>query len=401
MRDAFPRANPVITGLERLLAAPPAWWRQARLGLVSHSAAITRQWQGSAEALRAAGYQLTALFAPEHGYDGAATAGDPVGHAVDARLGLPVFSLYGASAEPQPEALELVDVLVVDLQDVGARFYTYSSTVVTVMRAAARAGKPVWVLDRPNPITGTIVEGPLLTPGFESFVSLLPVPIRHGLTLGELAQLANSALQLRADLHIEPAAGWRRHAWADETGLPWVPPSPAMPHLSTATLYPGTCLLEGVNVSAGRGTALPFEVVGAPWLEREVVAHDLNALELEGLHARPHCFTPATGRYAGTLCHGLQLHVTNRLTCRPVTVVMHLLALLQQRYPNDLAWDKAHFDRLAGGDATRLHLSRGGSATELILSWEEDLRRYNQTRLAFLINDAPLSKRAPSTAGIR
>ncbi len=267
----------IDTGLSILLTKRLDLLAGKRVGLISHPAAILPDFTSSLDALRQAGVNLTALFGMEHGFAGSAADGAAIGHAVDARTGLPVFSLYGATKEPTAEMLGRVDVLVYDVQDVGVRFYTFESTLFYALAASGKHGVPLIVLDRPNPINGVAVEGPGIAPGYESFVGIAPIPVRHGLTVGELARYFNAEHALRADLTVIPMAGWRRAMWFDETGLPWVTTSPAIPHLSTATVYPGTCFIEGTNVSEGRGTALPFEQLGAPWMDAYAAAEALNA----------------------------------------------------------------------------------------------------------------------------
>ncbi len=376
----------VRTGLDLWVADPAPDLRTLRLGLVSHPAAVLHDLTGAVDALRTAGYQLTALFGPEHGFGGAALDGATVSDVVDARTGLPIYSLYGEMIEPSQEALSKVDALVFDMQDVGARFYTYLSTLYYVLKAAGKAGKPVFVLDRPNPVTGAIVEGGCVEPGFESFVGIINVPMRHGMTLGELAQLMNANGAFGADLRMVPMQNWRRQMWFDETGLPWVPTSPAMPHLSTAILYPGMCLLEGTNLSLGRGTALPFEICGAPWLESHSLAERLNALDQPGARFRPFQFTPAADRYAGELCHGVQVHVTEREVLRPVSLALHIIATVRALQPRHFKWSP-HFDRLTGDSRTRAALENGCTPDDLLAEWAETQTAFAQLRSDFLLYD--------------
>lgn len=365
-----------------------------RVGLVTHPAAVLPDLSGAVDALLRAGVGLTALFGPEHGLDGSAADGAPVDDAVDPYTELPVYSLYGAVQEPAPEVLAGVDVLVFDMQDVGVRFYTYMSTLFYVLRGAGRAGTPVVVLDRPNPINGLTMEGPPVLPGFESFLGVVPVPIRHGLTMGEMAHWMNGEHALGADLTVVAMRGWRRTMWFDEamgtsTGLPWVPTSPAMPHLSTATLYPGLCLLEGTNVSEGRGTALPFEICGTPWIDGHVLAERLNGLALPGVRARAARFVPGSGKFAGQMCGGIQLHVTDRNTLRPLTLGLHLLAALRDLYPDQFTWRASHFDRLVGSDEVRHALERAKPVEQIVQGWEETLAEFDQRRQAHLLYGGP------------
>ena len=252
----------VMTGLQRLCTEQRALVAGRRVGLVTQPAAVLPDLTGCLDALLGAGVDVTTLFGPEHGFTGAAADGLAVADAVDPRTGLRVYSLYGPVKEPTAAMLADVDLLIFDMQDVGVRFYTYLSTLFYVLRGAAKHGRPVLVLDRPNPIGGEQLEGPLVTPGYESFVGIAPLPIRHGMTLGELARYFNHELHLQADLTVVPMAGWQRSQWFDATGLPWVPTSPGMPQLSTATVYPGLCFVEGTNLSEGRGTSAALRAGG-------------------------------------------------------------------------------------------------------------------------------------------
>ncbi len=375
----------IQTGLDRLIHEQPDLLRGQRVGLVAHPAAVLPDLTGAVDALLRSGVRLTALFGPEHGLDGSAADGAPVPDAVHTPSGLPIYSLYGATHEPTAEMLAGVDLLLFDMQDVGVRFYTFTSTLFYLLRGAARAGKPVVVLDRPNPLDGLTLEGPLLAPGFESFVGVAPLPIRHGLTLGEMARWLNAELALGADLTVVTMRGWRRGMWFDETGLPWVPPSPAMPHLSTATLYPGTCLLEGTNVSEGRGTALPFEVCGAPWLEARALAERLDDLALPGVRVRPTHFWPTASKFAGERCRGLQFHVTDRDALRPVTLGLHLIAALRDLHPDRFVWRASHFDHLLGSDRVRRALEAGEPAARIVQGWDESLAAFDRQRAAHLL----------------
>ncbi len=374
----------VRTGLDVWIGNTASELQAMRLGLVSHPAAVLPDLTGAVDALRNAGYKLTALFGPEHGFGGAALDGAHVSNAIDPRTGLPVFSLYGETREPTVEMLADVDALVFDMQDVGVRFYTYLSTLFYVLRGAGKAGKPVYLLDRPNPITGSRIEGGPIALGFESFVGIVNIPIRHGMTLGELARYMNEEYTLDADLHVIPIQGWQRPMWFDESGLPWVPTSPAMPHLSTATLYPGMCLLEGTNLSLGRGSALPFEVCGAPWIDGYALAAELNNLQLPGVRFRATAFTPAASSHAGTECYGVQVHVTDRDLFRPVEMALHLIAVARCLSGDVWMWNP-HFDRLAGDSAVRSALEAGTRVDEMIASWEESISTFIHQREKYLL----------------
>lgn len=366
------------------MSEPDPELRTARLGLVSHSAAVLADLTGAVNALQRVGYTLTALFGPEHGFDGSAREGFNVDDATDPRTSLPVYSLYGPGKEPSELSLAGVDVLVFDMQDVGVRFYTYLSTLYYVLLGAGKAGKSVFVLDRPNPITGTILEGGAIEPGFESFVGVVNIPIRHGLTLGELARFMNIEYALGADLRVVTIQNWQRKMWFDETGLPWVPTSPAMPHLSTAVLYPGMCLLEGTNLSLGRGTSLPFEVCGAPWLDGYALAEEMNALNLAGVRFRQTRFTPSASNHTGIECQGVQVHVIDRNALRPVEMALNLIGVVRQMSGSAFGWN-SHLERLAGNRALRSSLEAGIAASEIVGSWAESISGFVHQREKYLL----------------
>lgn len=353
-----------------------------RVGLVTHAAATLPDLSSPVPALLAAGVALTALFGPEHGLAGAAGAGDHVGDARDAATGLPIWSLYGPTKAPTAAMLADVDVLAVDLQDVGVRFYTYLSTLWHVLHAAAEQRRPVLVLDRPNPLGGAI-EGPGVNAAQQSFVGIMSIPIRHGLTLGELARLIVARAGLDVELTVLPVAGWRR---SDGFGAaPWVPTSPGIPQLATVAVYPGTCLLEGTNLSLGRGTALPFELCGAPWVNGAELAAAVNALALPGLRLRPTTWTPLADRFAGALCQGVQLHITDQQVFQPVRAGLALIQTLWRLYPADCQWQAAHFDRLIGDDTTRPALAAGAPPAALTAGWATFEAEFAQTRAAALL----------------
>lgn len=363
-------------GLENFLRAPNEILNGRRVGLVTHAAAVTHNFVSSADALIRNNVRVTALFGPEHGFDGAGADATAIDDAVDAHTGLPVYSLYGVYKEPGAEMLANVDVLVFDMQDAGSRFYTFISTLDYILRAAEKFGKPVIVLDRPNPINGIQIEGPLVDAGLESFISHIPVPIRHGLTTGELARFIAQFRRRDVELQIIPMRGWERGMWFDETGMPWIPLSPGMPRFETTVVYPGMCLLEGTNVSEGRGTALPFETCGAPWLDGHALADALNALDLPGARFRAHAFTPTDSKYRGVKCRGIQLHVTDRAAFRPVDTGLHVLAACCEQNPEHLnflatSWEGAppHLDLLAGTARVREGLLANIPVDEIAADW--------------------------------
>ncbi len=379
----------VRSGLDVLLNERPGLLGDARVGLVTNSSAITANATPIIDALRPV-CNLVALFGPEHGLYAHAADGAAVSSTVDAQTGLPIHSLYGLAKngrakKPTADMLRGIDLLLFDIQDVGARFYTYIWTMSYVLESAAEHGVPLIVLDRPNPIGGQITAGPVIEPGFESFVGRYLLPLRHGLTMGELARLFNTQRGLNADLTVIPAQWWRRAMWFDQTGLPWAPPSPAMPKPETAVVYPGTCLLEGTNVSAGRGTATPFELLGAPWIDGHRLADALNARSLPGVRFRPTFFTPSAAKYAGQTCGGVFLHVLDRSVWRPLQTGLHIIAAIRALWPSDSRWLEsswegrpAHLDLLIGNGWVRKQLDAGVAIEQITERWQNALARFNK-----------------------
>jgi uncharacterized protein YbbC (DUF1343 family) len=319
-----------------------------RIAVVSNHTGVTPEFEHLVDVLYFKFHlNVKAVFAPEHGFRGDLPEGFSVESYVDDRTRLPVYSLYGARLKPSKDILNELDVLIYDIQDVGARFYTYISTLFYVLEVAGETGVEVLLLDRPNPITGVRMEGPILDGRFRSFVGIWKIPVMHGMTVGELALLFNGEAGLNAKLKVYKLVGWSRRMWFDETGLPWVPPSPNMPCLSTATVYPGTCLLEGTNISEGRGTTKPFELVGAPWIDGYKIVEELKALPLKGVKFRPSTFIPRHGKYAGQLCHGLQIHVTDRDVLEPVKLGLAIIWTAERLHPDKLQFNiKCYEDTL-------------------------------------------------------
>jgi len=380
----------VRNGVDVLLEDPSAIIGDASVGLITNPTGVTLGLHSTIDAFHEhPGIDLAAVFGPEHGARGDAQDALLVESRVGEATGVPVYSLYGEVRKPTAEMLEGVDLLVFDIQDVGARFYTYVSTLTLALEATEEHGKGVVVLDRPNPINGVAVEGNIPEPGFESFVGLHRVPIRHGLTIGELSLLANEGIG--AELRVVSMEGWSRGMWFNETGLPWVQPSPNIPTLETATAYPGTCLFEGVNVSEGRGTTRPFEYIGAPWIDVKGWASALNVLGLDGAVFRPCHFSPTFDKYRGELCGGVQLHVTDRDAFRPVETGLHMLATCIDLWPGEYRWrtstesELLHFDVLAGTDKIRNALTEGGSVDDIISSWRGSIASFMERREDFLL----------------
>jgi uncharacterized protein YbbC (DUF1343 family) len=383
-------ARRVRPGISVLLGARRDLLHGRRVGVLTGPSGVLPDLTGSAEALLRSA-DVRALFGPEHGLRGAAAPGAHIAGELHPS-GVAIYSLYGADLAPTPEQLADLEVIVCDIQDVGCRFYTYAWTLVMLMRSAAAAGVAVIVTDRPNPLGGAI-EGPGVDEGRRTLVGLHDVPIRHGLTLGELARLANGELAIGCDLTVIPCEGWRRADRWEATGLPWVPPSPNMPTAATALLYPGTCLIEGTNLSVGRGTALPFEWLGAPWLDGVALAETLNSAGLSGVRWRPVAFQPCTAPYAGELCYGVQPHVVDAETFRPVLSGITLVAALhndqrsnvQPSVSDKFAWSASHFDRLAGSPRIRESIDAGVPPAEIAAEWRANEAAFRERVAPFLL----------------
>jgi len=386
----------VRLGLERL-RDDPALLKGRRFAVLANQASVTSDLVPAWRALADVGGTLVRIFAPEHGLWGVAQDMEEVGGEVEPSLGVPVVSLYGTSADtltPRPEHLDGLDALVVDLPDIGCRYYTYAATMGRAMGACETAGVEVIVCDRPDPIAGVGLEGGPVEEGCRSFVSDLPAPVRHGMTLGELSLLLRGVRHPGAALAVLPCEGWRRELWWDETGLPWVAPSPNMPSLLTAAVYAGACLVEATNLSEGRGTTRPFQLIGAPWVSGERLASRLNGFGLPGAGFRAMQFRPAFGKHAGEVCGGVEWHVTDRGVMRPVEIGVRLLAEVCDLYPAEFAWrdeayefvaDVAAIDMLTGSSQARTVIEGRGAADELLASWTAYCARFRGEREAFLL----------------
>jgi uncharacterized protein YbbC (DUF1343 family) len=356
-----------------------------RIGLLTNQTGVDRDGTDDLERLRAAGAQVTAIFAPEHGYRGMLDSSS-IGHATDAETGTRIFSLYGETRKPTAEMLADVDVLLIDLQDIGARPYTYASTALLALEACRDNGVPAILLDRPNPIGGRLMQGPVLDTVFASFVGMSPVPLRHGMTLGELVAFGNDRLRIGAELLIVPASGWTRGLWFDETGLPWVRPSPNMPNLESATHYPGTVLFEATNLSVGRGTTVAFQVVGAPWLDASAMVARIGPRP--GVAIRDTMVTPVSPpdrKFDGTPIAAVKFRVTDRGTYDPVTTAVALLAAVWEQHPDALELAEWTLAQRAGTDALWSHIEAGESPDSVAASWEAELRRFAEERAPYLL----------------
>jgi uncharacterized protein YbbC (DUF1343 family) len=389
----------ISLGIEQLIASPPDWLADCRLGLLCNQASTDRRLRHSRDLLlNRFPARLTCLLSPQHGFfsekqDNMIESE----HSLDPITGLPVYSLYSRERQPTRAMFDLFDVLVIDLFDVGTRVYTFLYTMAYCLEAAARFHKRVLVLDRPNPLGGELVEGNIIQEECFSFVGLYPIPMRHGLTFGELAILLNRHFMIGADLEIVPLQGWQRHMLFPDTELPWVFPSPNMPSPATALVYPGQVIWEGTNISEGRGTALPFELFGAPFFEPGEILHRIGkSAELPGCLLRPLIFEPTSNKWAGRSCKGFQLHVTDPKTFLPYRTSLALLQAVMHLYPEEFAYkkppyeyeyDRLPMDLILGDREVRQDLEQGKNIMALEKSWQNDLAAFEKLRReVFLYN---------------
>jgi uncharacterized protein YbbC (DUF1343 family) len=388
--QAVSAQSPVRPGIDVLLTDSLQLVRNRTVGLVTNQTGVDAEGVSDITRLRSAGIELLALFSPEHGFRGAADPGAAVASSKDSATGLPIYSLYGRTSAPTDEMMRGIDVMIVDLQDAGARYYTYLATTVEVMRAAGRRGIPVIVLDRPNPIGG-LVQGNVLDPAFSSPVGLIAVPMRHGMTLGELARVAQSDLAISVSLTVVPIDGWRRMVFLDQTSLPFIAPSPNLRSVESLFHYPGLCLFEGTNLSVGRGSERPFEQIGAPWLDTVHVLAQMRRARLPGVELQSVRFTPVNpgdGKFSDTTVAGIQLRVIDRRRYDPAATAVYLLAAIQRLQPDSLRWIPAHFDRLAGGTDLRVALQAGTSPRDILSRWQKGLDQFRTRRARFLLYPA-------------
>jgi uncharacterized protein YbbC (DUF1343 family) len=398
-RNAAAQVRP---GIEVVLSDSARLIAGKRLGLLTNHSGMDREGRRDVDLLRTAhGARLTVLFSPEHGFAGTEDR-EGLPDATDSATGLPIYSLYGGSRSAARGALDSVDVLLIDLQDIGARYYTYIASAVQMMREAARAGKRVIVLDRPNPVGGRDVQGNVrlqaADPDSGSLrVGFMPVAMRHGMTLGELARMANDVLGIRADLVVVPAKGWKRQMYYDQTKLSWTPPSPNLPDLESAIHYAGLCLFEGTNVSVGRGTGFAFQVIGAPWLQPDAIISRLmqpgdwrnsRGYAMAGVEVTKAVFTPRSptdGKYGGEELWGLRIHVFDRKVYDPTRFAVALLAAIRANHPRQFEFRPERFDLLAAGSDLRRSLELDRPAWQIWASWEKDLERFRASRAKYLL----------------
>lgn len=367
------------------------------IGLVTNHSAVLSNGKHLADALfEDKRTTLIALFGPEHGIRGDAPAGKTIQSGKDEKTGLPAYSLYGKINKPTDEMLKGIDVLLFDIFDVGVRFYTYESTLSLAMEAAAERGIPYIVLDRPNPIRGTWVEGFIREDSLKSFVGLHPITTAHGMTMGELAEMITNEGWLKdgvkAKLTVLKAEGWKRDMWFDQTGLQWVPPSPNIKTLSAATTYPGTCFFEGTNVSEGRGTERPFETIGAPYIDGKKLADELNGFHLKGVVFEPIEFTPkdiphavSNPKHKGMLCGGVVVNVTDRNSFEPVKTGVYMISAIKKLYPKEFQWRGMYINKLSGSAKVKLSIEAGESPEAIVNMWGNDVQKFTKQREKYLL----------------
>jgi len=382
--------------VEKLLAERLDLLRGARVGLICNLASVTHELAHVADIFHGQdGIDLTALFGAQHGIRGDMQDNMvETPHVIDKETGMPVYSLYSETREPTEEMLDKVDVLVFDMQDVGCRIYTYVYTLANCMRAARKYGKRVVVCDRPNPINGVQVAGAVLEPEYASFVGQFPIATRHGMTVCELAKMFNEHFGIGCDVELVPMDGWERGQWLDQTDAPWVMPSPNVPTLDSATVFPGTVHLEGTQVSEGRGTTRPFELVGAPYIDAAEYARRLESIGLPGVYYRATYFQPTFQKHARVTCGGVQIHVTDRASFEPVISGVATVKLAYDMYPEEFRWkedayeyvyDKNPFDVISGTRKLRESIERGDSIEAIQESWRERLEEFRRLRKSFLL----------------
>jgi len=386
----------VRVGLDVLLNKHLELIEGKRVGIITNQTGIASSGEHIVDVLsRLPGVSISALFAPEHGIRGDLPDAIKMASCIDERTGVRVWSLYGQHLKPTSEMLEDVDVLVYDIQDVGARFYTFISTMGLAMEAAAEYGKKFIVLDRPNPVNGLTIEGPIIEKQYFSFVGQYPVPVRYGMTPGELARMIKGEGWMkhmdRLDLQIIPMEGWKRDMWYDETELPWIKPSPNIPSILTAAIYPGICLVEALNVSEGRGTMRPFEQIGAPWIDSYELAKKMNEYALPGIYFKPITLTPVSlpgtatwNKYMDQEIHGLSLIITNRESLRPLEVMVYLLVTLRKHYPNELEL-RDYLESLIGIQSFRQSINDLRPPEEILKEWEPGIQGFKKAREKYLL----------------
>lgn len=397
-RPSSPQNSFIKTGLDRVNEYAQLF-QYKRVGLITNHTAYDSENQYILDVFRnLPNVKVTALFGPEHGIRGSSAAGVLIETETDTAQQIPIYSLYGRTRKPTPEMLNQVDILVYDIQDVGGRYFTYISTMGLAMEAAAEKGIPFVILDRPNPINGREVEGNILEGDFSSFIGMYPIPVRHGMTVGELSKMINEEGWLEQGIKVKltviPMKNWKREMWYDQTGLTYIKPSPNIPNLQCATAYPGTCLLEGTNISEGRGTTLPFLLFGAPWIESKRLNQKLHLLKLNGIVFRDTTFTPISipgmaenPKYQDTLCSGSVIKIIDRDNFEPYRTGLWIVKTIHDLYPEQFRWRTRHFDALCGTDRVRLAIKQGDHPDSLIKSWQAELENFKKVRNKYLLYD--------------
>ncbi|MBA2493744.1 MAG: DUF1343 domain-containing protein [Acidobacteria bacterium] len=393
---ARPQRKAVKLGLEKILDEQINLLKGLRIGLICNPASVNHQFQHAADLFYAnPNINLITLFGPQHGIRGDVQDNMiETSHITDSQTEIPIYSLYSETRQPTEEMLLGLDALVFDLQDVGCRVYTFIYTMANCMRACGKYGKKMFVLDRPNPINGLDIEGNLLELGHESFVGMYPIPMRHGLTVGELAKLFNTDFELHCDLEIIAMDGWNREDYYDETDAPWVMPSPNMPTIDTAVVFPATVYFEGTQISEGRGTTRPFEIVGASYINAQEYADALTLLELSGVIFQPISVLPTFQKFAGENCGGVFLHITDRKAFEPVITGLAMIKTVFNLYPNYFKWknppyeyvyDRNPFDVIAGSTKIREFIEQGKTINEIKMFWQKDVKEFYRTRKEYLL----------------
>lgn len=389
----------VSTGLEVFDKKWPGKLKGSCVGLLAHPASVNISLKHTVNIfLSLKKFKLKALFGPQHGIKGETQDNMVEWRGFrDRKTGLPVYSLYSHTRKPEPSMLKDIDVLVIDLQDIGSRYYTFIWTMELCMQACLESGKSVVILDRPNPLGGVLTEGPVDNTAYASFVGQRPLPVRHGMTIGEIGSYLKGEFYRPLDLHVIAMQGWKRKMWFDETGLPWVMPSPNMPALDTAIVYPGMCLVEGTNLSEGRGTTRPFEIFGAPFIEPERLVKQLEKFKLPGVVFRPMYFLPAFQKHAGKLCGGAQIHITSRERFKPFKTGVAVIKAVHDLYPKYFQWknppyeyekEKMPIDILAGTDMLRKDIEKGKSVNSMEQWWKDECLEFQgKVRKKYLIYD--------------
>lgn len=385
----------VETGLDKLVKEDFRIIRGQKIGIVANQTSVTCNLTHIIDEAKKRGRcQVEIVFSPEHGFTGEKPEAHKIkGKYYNDEYDIEIFSLYGETYQPPKEILEELDALIFDLQDIGVRWYTYISTLYYCIKACSEAQKPIYILDRPNPLNGEIIEGPILKPEFKSFVGIAEIPVRYGMTIGELALLLNDKYALNAKLQVISMENWKRDYWFEDTNLIWIPTSPNIPTPETAIIYVGTALIEGTNISEGRGTSNPFKVIGAPWIKARKLAEELNRQSLSGVKFRPTYFIPYTSKHKNQVCGGIQVHITDKEDLRPFEIGIHILSTIKKMYPDKFEWikhvrneeEKYFIDLLAGTDKLRKMIDENEDPWQILYELEKDLDRYVIEREKYLI----------------